>query len=81
MTLHLLKDPVNPAALQILSTQASAQAAPLVVVLLSSANKPPVLPHCTLYRVQENNTLQGNNNISYARLVAMLFEADRVITW
>lgn len=81
MTLYLLRSPVSPVALQMLSTQASAQTAPPVVVLLSPTDKPPVLPKCTLYRVMENDALQGNNAISYDRLVTMLFEADRVITW
>jgi hypothetical protein len=81
MTLHLLKSPVSPVALQMLSTQASAQASPPVVVLLPHAGKPPVLPKCTLYRVTETHASQGDNSISYDRLVTMLFEADHVITW
>ena len=81
MTLHLLKSPVSPVALQMLSVQASAQTSPPIVVLLSPADKPPALPHCTLYRVTENNTAQGDNAISYDQLVTMLFEADHVVTW
>ena len=81
MTLHLLKAPISPAALQLLSAQVSAQTTPPVVVLLSPADKSPAIPKCTLYRVTENNTPQGDNAISYDRLVTMLFEADRVITW
>ena len=81
MTLLLLKASINPAALQLLSAQVSAQTAPPVVVLLSPTDKSPAIPKCTLYQVLENNTSQGNNAISYDRLVTMLFEADRVITW
>jgi hypothetical protein len=81
MTLHLLKAPVSPVALQMLSAQASAQASPPVVVLLPHAGKPPVLPKCTLYRIAENNLSQSNDIISYDRLVTMLFASDRVITW
>ena len=81
MTLHLLKSPVSPVALQMLSTQVSAQTAPPVVVLLPPADKPPALPKCTLYRVTENNASPSGNAISYEQLVTMLFEADRVITW
>jgi hypothetical protein len=81
MTLHLLKSPVSPVSLQMLSAQASAQTSPPIVVLLPPADKPPSLPKCTLYQVMENNTAQGDNAISYDRLVTMLFEADRVITW
>ncbi len=81
MTLHLLKPPVSPVALQMLSVQAASQASPPVVVLLPHTGKPPALPKCTLYRVTENNSSQSRDNISYDRLVAMLFEADQVITW
>lgn len=77
MTLHLLKDPISPVALQMLSTQAS----PPVVVLLSLSGTPPALPKCTVYRVTENATPQSNDSISYDRLISMLFEADHVITW
>jgi hypothetical protein len=81
MTLHLLKSPASPAALQMLSAQSSAQTSSPVVVLLSPADKPPALPKCTLYRVTENNASQDDNTISYDRLVSMLFEADHVLTW
>ena len=81
MTLHLLKSPVSPVALQMLSAQASAQTPPSVVVLLPPADKPPDLPKCTLYRVIENSSSQSSDSISYDRLVDMLFEADRVIAW
>ena len=81
MTLHLLKDPINPLALQLLSAQPSTQAATPVVVLLSSTDTPPALSKCTIYRVAEKSPAQQDDCISYDRLVAMLFEADRVITW
>jgi len=81
MTLHLLKDPISPAALQMLSIQASTQSSPPVVVLLRNAGKPPALPKCTIYRVTENKSSQNNDSVSYDRLVAMLFEADHVIAW
>lgn len=82
MTLHLLKSPVSPAALQMLSAQASSQTSPPVVVLLPHVEEPPALPKCTLYRVTENNdSSQSRDSISYDRLVDMLFKADQVITW
>ena len=77
MTLHLLKDPISPVTLQMLSAQTS----PPVVVLLSPADTALVLPKCTVYRVTENVASQSNDSISYDRLVSMLFEADHVITW
>lgn len=81
MTLHLLKDPINPLALQLLSAQPFTRAATPVVVLLSSTDTPPSLSKCTVYRVAEKSTTQKNNCISYDRLVDMVFEADRIITW
>ena len=81
MTLHLLKDPVSPTALQMLSAQVSDQTSPPTVVLLSSTGDPPALPECTFYRVMENNDSQSYNAISYDHLVTMLFEADHIITW
>lgn len=80
--LHLLRDPVTPLALRILSVQASPQTPPPVVVMLSPDGALPALPLCTGYRVTENAAAQrGEESISYERLVSLLFEADKVITW
>ena len=81
MTLHMLKDPISPLALRALSSLSPSQSQPPVVVLLSPDVKLPDLPLCTVYRVTENTASQGRDSISYDRLAAMLFEADRVITW
>lgn len=81
MTLHLLKDPVTPLALRMLSSQVATQTAPPVVVLLSPAGNLPALPRCMVYRVTEDNTLQSGDSIPYDRLVALLFEAEHVVTW
>lgn len=81
MTLHLLKDPVNPLALQLLSTQTAAQANLSVVVLLSLVGALPALPKCTIYHVTENAQAQSSNTLSYDRLVDLVFEADNVLTW
>lgn len=81
MTLHLLRNPVSPLALQLLSAQTAAQANPPVVVLLSSIGALPALPKCTVYRVTENALAQNNDTLSYDHLVDLVFEADRVLTW
>lgn len=60
---------------------ASTQTASPMVILLSPTSTPPILPKCTVYRVTENTVSQGDDAIPYARLIDMLFEADRVITW
>lgn len=77
MTLHLLKNPVSPVALNLLAAQAAAP----VVVFLSSSETPSTLSPFTVYRVTEKPSSLSNTTISYDRLVSMLFEADRVITW
>lgn len=79
--LHLLKDPITPLALRMLSAQASSQTTPPVVVMLSPSGTLPDLPRCTVYRVTESTTPQSGNSISYDRLVSLIFEADHVIAW
>lgn len=81
MTLHLFKDPLSPLALQLLSAQTVSQANPPVVVLLSPMRALPALPKCTVYRVTENAPAQREDTLSYDRLVDLIFEADRVLTW
>ncbi len=81
MTLHLLKDPVSPLALQLLSSQTAPPANPPVVVLLSSIGVLPALPKCTVYRVTENALAQSNDTLSYDRLVDLIFEANSVLVW
>ena len=81
MTLYLLKDPINPVALRILSSQPPAQTAPPVVVLLSPGDTVPPLPGCTVYRAIKNGATPNSGTVSYDRLVSLLFEADRVVTW
>ena len=77
MTLHLLKNPVSQATLALLSAQTAAP----IVVLLSADVPPPALSHGTVYRLTEQSDSQNTAAISYDRLVSMLFEADRIITW
>lgn len=81
MTLHLLKDPGSPLAIRMLSSQPPTQTESPVVVLLSPGSTLPDLPRCTVYCVPESATAQCAASISYARLVALIFEADHVITW
>jgi len=74
----MLKEPITPLAL---STLSSTRTTPAVIVLLSPGSKLPDLPMCTVYRVTDNATPQDHGSISYDRLVDLLFEADRVVTW
>jgi hypothetical protein len=80
MTLHLLKAPPTPLALQILSALPPS-ATPPVVVFLSSHNTGPPLPHCSVYRLTENPSSLERGTLTYEQLVGMIFKADRVVTW
>ncbi len=81
MTLHLLKDPINPLALQLLSAQAATQTNLSVIVLLSPVGSLPALPKCTVYRVTENAPAQSSDTLSYDRLVDLVFEAEHILAW
>jgi len=79
--LYLLKDPITTLAFRILSASVSPQTTPSVVVMLSPGGTLPDLPGHTVYRVTESATAQRGTNISYDRLVSLIFEADHVISW
>jgi hypothetical protein len=80
MTLHLLKAPPNPLALQVLGSLPPT-ATPPVVVFLSSRNTAPPLPQCAVYSLTETPPSQEQGTLTYDQLVWMLFTADRVVTW
>jgi hypothetical protein len=82
MTLHLLKSPANPLAIQMM--RSAGQSSPPIAVLLSASGNAPPLPGITMYQVAES--LSGSKtgesgSISYARLVDLIFSADKVIAW
>lgn len=82
MTLHLLKCPVNPLAIELM--QSSEQSTPAIAVLLSPSGEAPPLPGITIYQVTESpveSTKADPNTISYARLMEMIFSADKVLAW
>jgi hypothetical protein len=78
MTLHLLKHPVNPLAIEVLrSTQTESPA----VVLLSPTGDLPQLPGVTLYHVSESDRMENGHGITYSQLVEMIFLAEKVVAW
>jgi len=84
MTLHLLKDPVSPLALQLLSFAPAPQSDPPVVVLLSSMGALPVLLTSATSSITENPLTQPSQqgeHLSYERLVALIFESEKVLVW
>jgi len=81
MTLHLLHDARDPLALQTLTAQSSMGCPPPVVVFLSPGDVSPELPGATVHRLTATSRGTPNGEIGYARLVDMIFAADKVIAW
>ena len=79
MTLHLLKNPPNPLAIEVLRSED--QSEPPVVVLLSPTGDLPQLPGAKLYYLSESGDMKNSHHITYPRLVEMIFAADKVVAW
>jgi hypothetical protein len=79
MTLHLLKNPPNPLAIEVLRSEIQAESP--VVVLLSPSGDLPQLPGVTLYHVSESTDMGNSHRITYSRLVEMIFTVDKVVAW
>ena len=78
MTLHILKHPVNPLALQILEST-PAEESPVAVVL-SSGGELPQLRGVKMYRMTDSSA-PNNESVSYSRLLDLIFTADKVVAW
>ena len=79
MTLHLLKHPVNPLALQILEAT-PAEESPVAVVL-SSSGELPQLRGVKMYRMTDSSSPNNGESVSYSRLLDLIFTADKVVAW
>jgi hypothetical protein len=79
MTLHLLKNVLNPLTLEVLQSE-SIEGRP-VAVLLSPTGETPQLPGITLYRLSDASSTDDDTSITYSRLIEMIFEADKVLAW
>jgi hypothetical protein len=79
MTLHLLKNVLNPLTLEVLQSEAT-EGHP-VAVLLSPTGEIPQLPGITVYRVSDASSTDNDKSITYSRLIEMIFEADKVFAW
>ena len=77
MILHLIKDPVDPLATHVLSSlRPSSHVAVLIrptMVHLPSAKAP-------VYHLTENAPDETKGEINYERLLALIFEAEKVVT-
>jgi hypothetical protein len=80
--LHLLKDPENRTALEVLALQGRDPAISLVVVLLQAAARArPTAPFPgEVYRL-DGDGASPYPGIDHARLLDLIFEADTVVTW
>jgi hypothetical protein len=81
MTLHLLHSARDPLALQTLKAQSSMGCPPPVLVLLCPGDPPPPLAEATVHWLTTTPRGNPNREIGYARLVDMIFAADKVIAW
>ena len=79
MTLHLLKHPVNPLALQILESTPAEESS--VAVILSSRGELPHLRGVKMYRMTDSSSPDNGESVSYSRLLDMIFTADKVVAW
>lgn len=79
MTLHLLKNPTNPLAIEVLRSEMQMESP--IVVLLSPMRDLPQLPGVTLYHLSESDHMEDSQRITYSRLVEMIFAADKVVAW
>jgi len=79
VTLHILKPPVNPLALQILESTAAEESP--VAVVLSSKEELPQLRGVKMYRMTDSSSPDNGESVSYSRLLDMIFTADKVVAW
>jgi hypothetical protein len=79
MTLHLLKNVLNPLTLEVLRSE-SIEGRP-VAVLLSTTGETPQLPGITVYRLSDASSTDNDTSVTYSRLIEMIFEADKVLAW
>jgi len=79
VTLHILKPPVNPLALQILESTATEESP--VAVVLSSRGKLPQVRGVKMYRMTDPSSPDNSESVSYSRLLDMIFTADKVVAW
>ena len=79
MTLHLLKNPPNSIAIDVLLSELRTDSP--VAVLLSPSGELPQLPGVTLYHLSESSQMENSHRITYARLLELIFAADKVVAW
>ena len=83
--LHLVKDPGNAAALEVIRTQATEPSMRLSVVLMHDAVRLTESLPGHVYRLREEHqdlpASPGSDTIGPAELLDLVFAADSVVTW
>lgn len=83
--LHLIKDPGNTTALDVIRAQAADPSVRLSVVLMHDALRlaEPLPGH--VYRLRDGHhdlpTPSGSEEIDSAELLDLIFAADSIVTW
>ena len=75
MILHLIRDPSQPLARQILTSGRPS----LVAALLNQAQTVPQTTPGVIYTVTAQEADEKQHHISYAKLFDLIFEAEKVI--
>jgi hypothetical protein len=79
MTLHLLKNVINPLTVEVLQSESTDDHP--IAVLLSPTAETPQLPGIAVYRLSDASSSDSDTSVTYSRLVEMIFEADKVLAW
>jgi hypothetical protein len=79
--LHLLKDPGNSTALEVIRAQASQTDVQLSIVLMQDAVGLATPLPGQVYHLQDGHSDLGAGAIDSAQLLDLIFAADSVVTW
>ena len=79
--LHIVKDPGNATALEVIRAQASQPDVQLSVVLMQDAVPLATELPGQVYRLQDSHSDLGPGTIGSAQLLDLIFAADSVVTW
>jgi hypothetical protein len=79
--LHLVKDPGNTTALEVIRAQAKQADVQLSVVLMQDALRLATPLPGRVYHLQDGHSDLGPGAIDSAQLLDLIFSADSVVTW
>lgn len=79
--LHIVKDPGNATALEVIRAHASQPDVQLSVVLMQDAARLATALPGQVYRLQDGHSDLGPGTIGSAQLLDLIFAADSVVTW